>query len=913
MIRYCITLLIYVMTLVVVNAGEPFCIIRNYDERDGLSQHLVKQVVQDDNGTLWVATWNGLNRFDGYEFKCIRPGIDDEVRRYSSRIGDIKLDSNGRLWCRIDHKVIRFDVDTYSFFDSHSRLEEKFGRQLSVKGIAVTTADEVILELSDGTYIILPCSVNPEQEAVMSGDIAGRRYKSAGNRKLGSIGSYDKGALVYSRRDAEGTVWLVTRDGDVICAPDVDGPLRLMGHIEVNNMGLRYATTDRQGNVWLCSKAGLHRLTLGTAPYTFMRHTPASMLRTSCRDSEGRVWLSWSDARSLSVSGPDMSSPVYICPDGSLSRTPVAFGPAVYSITETRPGEIWLGTKPDGLYRLTVRSDGGGYKVSHFSHDPSSPASPSGSSYYDGAVDAHGRLWLASMGAGIDVVADPSAGNPEFVNISDCGVYPPEAMLVRHVRIIGDSLGVAATTGGLLSFNIPRSLDDDSIRFILHVSEPGREMSLGNVATMDVGLGPDGTLYVATESDGVARLVSPLSAGLADEWDFRSYHSQGGINPDIALSVQTVCADSLLLVTSSNEVYMLNPGTGDTKVYGASFWHRDMRFSDAGPLLLADGEWLLGLNDGAVKVRLDDTLTPVDSFPVMFNAVSIAGRADSLLTPLADRVELRPTERAVTLRFSALCYADPSSLCYAFRVGDDDWTPIGMSRTVSFVDLKPGTYTVTVRSTDTHGQWLGNDRTIVIEVLPTFWETGWAKALYVLLSLAFIGAVIWIVVYIRRIKRQQREMLESHLRQLEARAVHSAGHDEHAAPLTAVAETASSPRLSEEDRQLMDAVMDYIESHLSDPSVSVDDMASAVAVSRSSLTRKMKSLMGVTPAEFLRETRLTRASTLLATTSKPIKEIAVDCGFSDMNYFGKCFKSSRGLAPGAYRRTVASDSGSATV
>ena len=103
----------------------------------------------------------------------------------------------------------------------------------------------------------------------------------------------------------------------------------------------------------------------------------------------------------------------------------------------------------------------------------------------------------------------------------------------------------------------------------------------------------------------------------------------------------------------------------------------------------------------------------------------------------------------------------------------------------------------------------------------------------------------------------------------------------------------------------MDAVMDYIETHLSDSDITVDDMALAVAVSRSGLTRKMKSLMGVTPAEFLRETRLTRASTLLATTSRPIKEIAVVCGFSDMNYFGKCFKSSRGLTPGAIARPTA--------
>ena len=407
MMRHILTFLIYMLSVVTMSAGEPFCDIRNYDERDGLSQRLVKQVVQDDNGVLWVATWNGLNRFDGYEFKCIRPGINDGVRRYSSRIGDIKLGPDGRLWCRIDHKIVRFDVNDYTFFDSHSLLEEKFGRRLHVRGITMTTADELVLTLVDSTYIIMPPTPEPEREAVMTGSTGGRKYKSPSNRRLGTVGPYAASDLVMSRRDEAGTVWLVTRDGDVICAPDVDGPFTVTGRIGgVANMGLRYATSDSQGNVWLCSKTGLHRLTFGTAPYSMVSHDPVSMLRTSCRDSRGRVWLSWSDARCLTLSGPDTDTTMYVGPDGSLSARRVSFGAAVYSIVETRPGEIWLGTKPDGLFRLTER-EGGGYDVKHFVHDSSRPDSPSGNAYYDGAVDSRGRLWLASMGTGMDVVPYP--------------------------------------------------------------------------------------------------------------------------------------------------------------------------------------------------------------------------------------------------------------------------------------------------------------------------------------------------------------------------------------------------------------------------------------------------------------------------------------------------------------------------
>ena len=55
MMRHILTFLIYMLSVVTMSAGEPFCDIRNYDERDGLSQRLVKQVVQDDYVVLCVA------------------------------------------------------------------------------------------------------------------------------------------------------------------------------------------------------------------------------------------------------------------------------------------------------------------------------------------------------------------------------------------------------------------------------------------------------------------------------------------------------------------------------------------------------------------------------------------------------------------------------------------------------------------------------------------------------------------------------------------------------------------------------------------------------------------------------------------------------------------------------------------
>lgn len=118
---------------------------------------------------------------------------------------------------------------------------------------------------------------------------------------------------------------------------------------------------------------------------------------------------------------------------------------------------------------------------------------------------------------------------------------------------------------------------------------------------------------------------------------------------------------------------------------------------------------------------------------------------------------------------------------------------------------------------------------------------------------------------------------------------------------TTAEELPQSLSINDADKLFMDKVMDFVNSHIADTEVTVDDMAQFVAVSRSSLNRKLRATIGVSPAEFLRESRLKRAESLLLTTDLPVKEIAYSCGFSDLNYFGKCFKASTALTPSAYR------------
>ena len=78
-------------------------------------------------------------------------------------------------------------------------------------------------------------------------------------------------------------------------------------------------------------------------------------------------------------------------------------------------------------------------------------------------------------------------------------------------------------------------------------------------------------------------------------------------------------------------------------------------------------------------------------------------------------------------------------------------------------------------------------------------------------------------------------------------------------------------------------------------------MAEYMAVSVSTLTRMTKSLMGVTPGEFLAKARIRKAAMMLSMHSgATISEVAYECGFSDPKYFSRCFKSEMKQTPSEY-------------
>lgn len=111
----------------------------------------------------------------------------------------------------------------------------------------------------------------------------------------------------------------------------------------------------------------------------------------------------------------------------------------------------------------------------------------------------------------------------------------------------------------------------------------------------------------------------------------------------------------------------------------------------------------------------------------------------------------------------------------------------------------------------------------------------------------------------------------------------------------------SEPQVTPIDEEFMRNVMNFLEEHMDDVELTIDDFASHLMLGRSIFYRKLKSIVGLSPVDFVREVRIKRAAQLISLSEYNFSQIAYMTGFSDPKYFSKCFKKIMGVTPTAYK------------
>ncbi|MBU2974431.1 hybrid sensor histidine kinase/response regulator transcription factor [Zobellia sp. B3R18] len=116
---------------------------QNYTISNGLAHNGVTSILEDSRGYIWVGTFEGLNRYDGYEFKTFKNTLNDDVF-VSNRIRSLKEDSKGNIWIGTDEGISIYDYNLEKFTNIYSN-------QLAKKGVKGPVVRDIVIDQYNGT------------------------------------------------------------------------------------------------------------------------------------------------------------------------------------------------------------------------------------------------------------------------------------------------------------------------------------------------------------------------------------------------------------------------------------------------------------------------------------------------------------------------------------------------------------------------------------------------------------------------------------------------------------------------------------------------------------------------------------------------------------------------------------------
>lgn len=118
--------------------------------KEGLSNNPVTTIFQDRYGFMWVGTFDGLNQYDGYQFRTFKNSLDDSLSLPNNRVSAIEEDGAANLWVGTKMGVYRLDKSKWSFFPLFYRKENKPINP----DRKVTTLINALLKMENGNLLI---------------------------------------------------------------------------------------------------------------------------------------------------------------------------------------------------------------------------------------------------------------------------------------------------------------------------------------------------------------------------------------------------------------------------------------------------------------------------------------------------------------------------------------------------------------------------------------------------------------------------------------------------------------------------------------------------------------------------------------------------------------------------------------
>jgi len=374
-----------------VSSQKDFFKFSNFGENEGLSNTRVLKVVTDRQGFIWVATQEGLYRYDGYNFKVFKHDPENSKSLAHNYVQALFIDSFDRLWVGSRGGVLHqynAEREEFSRFKINSGSSDSSGGQSAVFSLA---------EDKDGYLWVATFGAGLKQFNLKNNQFV-RSYRHNPD-DVGSIGD-DK--LYSVLIDGKGILWVGTRNGGLNRFDKVSETFSRFQHLPENPNSLSHNRVyslleNSKGQLWVGTRGGgLNRFEPETQSFISYQHDPdkaeslaSNQVWSLFEDKAGELWVGTFEG-ALSLFNPQTQSFEHYQHDQTNKQSLADNN--VMSITQDNSGLIWVGTFGGGVSHFSP--DSGRYGLVQY--EPESVNGLSEGDIWAMFKDSRGILWVGS-------------------------------------------------------------------------------------------------------------------------------------------------------------------------------------------------------------------------------------------------------------------------------------------------------------------------------------------------------------------------------------------------------------------------------------------------------------------------------------------------------------------------------------
>lgn len=762
-----VTALIAGLALLVLSVGDGTAQdmpriprMRQLRVSDGLPSNEVADIARDHDGFIWIATPDGLVRYDGSGLRIWRPEGNGSRGLPSGEINRVHVDARDRLWvAMVDAGVVMLDATRKNI----TRFDDKSGfRSRNILSITSAGGDTWIGTNGDGLYRIdaanrvhalhkdahdpasLPGdivpSVSPASDgSLWVGTIAGLARMRGGRFEPIPLPGAEPAPIIYHVQATGRGVWVGAASG--VYYLDAGGRWHTpfwSAMFKRPNAALRIVP-DRGGELWIGSQKRLWHVVPGQAPAAIdPEGRPFELVVNGVVvGPNGEVWAGapqaglgylrpdWRNITELRNGGGalDLAGMMYraiglggdgstwlggddgdierVTRDGRLERLPMQVrqqlaGTHPFSILPASDGSLWIGERK-GLYRIDRNG-----RLQTWLENAGVDAPP-GNIVWRLREAADGSIWLLTNGGvqqrdaqGHVLHTIVTANSQTFSDLVFDGNGVPWRIVDKQV---------VQVNGGAGRFDpVPGVQGDDAY---------------------SLGFDRDGGLWVHRRS-GLAHYRE--QAGRWQRDDFVATSASG--LPQVDSSSLLVDPRGRVWLASRRGLLRWDPQAHQLHHVGSEhgLQNQDFFFSGGSAAMGKDGRLVASTQGGTVV--LVDTLAddPPVHTPLLAGAAIEARRNGQWVALDPDNAQLAPEDREVRIAMHLLAYENPAGNHYWTRLDgmDRDWVDQGASPERTFTGLSAGAHRLRVRAEDAFGN-PARERQLRFTVRAPWWWTPWAK------------------------------------------------------------------------------------------------------------------------------------------------------------------------------------------